>query len=476
MNHREPLTPVDAAWLRMDSPVNPMVINAVVMFEEPITVEQWKHILEERFLKFPRFRKRVRNIEANPYWEDDPHFDLDLHIHRVALPAPGSQKELQDLVSDLMSHPLDLARSPWEMYLVENFNGGSALIARIHHCIGDGIALVRVLLSMADEYYDPCEIPPSTAATSSLTDLLPDFLRPPARLLSQAVKISEKLVNKSLHLLAQPEEALLLARQGVDISKAVGKLALLPPDSHTIFKGRVGPKKVAAWGKPIPLKTVKAIGRSQGAKINDVAIALVTGALREYLIGRGESPENVNVRVVIPVNLRPFEQAAELGNKFGLVFLSLPLGIEDRAERLQEVKRRMDAIKHSAEPMVALGILHVMGLAPRKEIQDLVVKLFSQKASAVLSNVPGPQEPLHFAGSPLAKMMFWVPQSGNVGMGLSILSYNGEILFGVMTDAGLVPDPERIAAGFMDEFEAYRRQFAPRSPRTVRRPRRKSSQ
>ncbi len=468
MSQRKPLSPVDAAWLRMDSPTNPMVINAVAMFDEPVTVDQWKRILEERFLKFPRFRMRVRNIEASPYWEEDPHFDLDLHIHRVALPAPGSQKELQELVSDLMSHPLDFARPPWEMYMVENYNGGSALIARIHHCIGDGIALVRVLLSMADEYYDPCEIPEATSSTS-LTDLLPDFLRGPARLLSQTVKLSEKLIDESIQLLAQPEEALSLARQGVDVSKAVGKLILLPPDSRTLFKGRVGPKKVAAWGQPVPLRTVKAIGKAQGAKINDVAIALVTGALRAYLISRGESPENVNVRVVIPVNLRPLEQAVELGNKFGLVFLSLPLGIEDRAERLQEVKRRMDAIKHSAEPMLSLGILHVIGLAPRKEIQDLVVKLFSQKATAVMSNVPGPQECLHFAGSPLGSIMFWVPQSGDVGMGLSILSYNGEILFGVMTDARLVPDPERIASGFMDEFEAYRRQFAPRYPRRTRR-------
>jgi len=460
----ETLSPVDAAWLRMDTPNNPMVINAIIVFKQPIRAEQWKKILEERFLRFRRFKQRVCNINNAPYWEDDPDFDLDLHVHRIGLPPPGTKKELQALVGDLMSHPIDFSRPPWQMYLVEEYSRGSALIVRLHHCIADGIALIKVLLSMADEYFDPCEVPSISRTKTELFDLLPDFLQAPAKLLASAAKATEQVIASSLKVIDDPTHLWSLARQGLDVTRTLAKLALMPPDSPTIFKGKVGPKKVAAWGQPVPLPTIKQIGKAHGAKINDVAVATVTGALRRYLIERGESPEQVTVRVVIPINLRPFDQADQLGNHFGLVFLELPLGIEDPVERLLEVKRRMDALKHSTEPIVSLGILYMLGLAPRRELQDIVVKLLSQKASAVMSNVPGPQEPLHFDGVPMDKAMFWVPQSGDVGMGLSILSYNGEILFGVMTDAQLVPDPERIATGFMEEFEMLRKQFAPAMP------------
>jgi len=187
--------------------------------------------------------------------------------------------------------------------------------------------------------------------------------------------------------------------------------------------------------------------------VNDVLITAVTGGLRRYMRKRGERVKGVNFRATIPVNLRPLDGPIEFGNKFGLVFLSLPVGIADPLDRLRELKRRMDELKDSAEPVVAFGLLNVIGAVPA-EVENFALSLFGAKATAVMTNVPGPRNTIYLAGVPLKHIMFWVPQSGHLGLGVSIISYAGEVLVGVATDAGLVPDPEQIIKGFHREFEA----------------------
>jgi len=177
----------------------------------------------------------------------------------------------------------------------------------------------------------------------------------------------------------------------------------------------------------------------------------MSGALRRYLLGRGENVEGLNFRAVVPVNLRRPGTEEELGNKFGLVFLSLPIGIADPTERLRELTRRMDGLKDSLQAPVAFGILTAIGMSPQP-VEDLVVTLFGMKGTAVATNVMGPRIPLYLAGAPLESLMFWVPQSGHLGLGVSILSYAGQVWMGVISDRGLVPDPETIIAEFYAEF------------------------
>jgi len=192
-----------------------------------------------------------------------------------------------------------------------------------------------------------------------------------------------------------------------------------------------------------------AAGAREGATINDVLVAATAGALRRYLLSRGQDVNDLEIRVAVPVNQRPLDRGAELGNQFGLVFLPLPIGVADGRRRLLEAKRRMDELKASLQPAVAMGVLSLLGYAPSR-VQPLAVEFFGSKASAVLTNVPGPREQLYLAGKALKSTMFWVPQSGRLGLGISILSYHGQVLVGVASDAGLVPDPERIVS----EFEA----------------------
>ena len=197
---------------------------------------------------------------------------------------------------------------------------------------------------------------------------------------------------------------------------------------------------------------MKVIGKALRCSVNDVLLATAAGALRDYMARKGDKTEGVELRAVVPVNLRPIEKAGELGNQFGLVFVDLPIGIEDPIERMLKVRERMHELKGSSQPIVAFVLLSAVGMGP-KILQDQISALIGRNASAVMTNVPGPQKPLFFAGREIDEIDFWVPQSGGIGMGLSILTYNGKVQFGLITDSRLVPDPDSVIDKFRDEFE-----------------------
>jgi diacylglycerol O-acyltransferase / wax synthase len=453
-SRREPVAPVDAAWLRMEDPTNLMMITGVLMFAQPLDPARFRDVLSSRLIgRFARFRMRavVPSVGA-PYWEDDPHFSLDAHIHRIALPAPGDRVALEELVSDLMSAPLDFSKPPWQFHIVEGYGAGSALIARLHHAIGDGVALVHVLLSLTDEQADPMPPVPELDGGSAETA---GVLGPALRALEAARSVGERLLGEGRALLDQPERLHELGRRGGDGVAALGKLLLMPPDPPTLLKGPLGVQKRAVWSEPIALDLVKAIGRATGATINDVLLAAVSGALRSYLVARGADVDGLTIRAVVPVNLRPLDRPPTLGNQFGVVFLPLPVGVPDPYDRLVELRERMDRIKGSPEALVAFGILTAFGISP-EALQEIGVGMFGTKATAVMTNVPGPRETIYMAGAAASGMLFWVPQSGHLGMGVSILSYAGMVLIGVAVDCDLIPEPERIVAAFDAELALLR--------------------
>jgi diacylglycerol O-acyltransferase / wax synthase len=437
---RLPLSPVDAAWLRMEDPTNLMMVTGVLLFDERIDPARLRAVIEERLLAFARFRQRVEEPPFGigvPMWVTDSRFDLDAHLHLAALPSPGGKQELEAFVSDLMSTPLDFSKPLWQIHLVE-YEGGCALISRIHHCIADGIALIQVLLSLTDTSPRPRRRRDGQGPAPA--DGGPAWLRTGAR-----------LAQAGFGLVRDPAQAAQMAGLGVGAAATLARIALLPPDPTTALKGELGVMKRAAWSEPIPLAEVKAAGAHAGGTINDVLVTAAAGALGRYLRGRGDVVEGVDIRAAVPVNLRPLDQAHRLGNQFGLVFLALPLGEDDPRERLAEIKRRMDELKASLQPVVALGTLNLIGYLPSR-VQPLAVRFFGSKSSTVLTNVPGPRERLYLAGRPLRRAMFWVPQSGRLGLGISILSYAGDVLIGVASDAGLVPDPQAIVDDFHVEL------------------------
>ncbi|HVN35723.1 MAG TPA: wax ester/triacylglycerol synthase family O-acyltransferase [Casimicrobiaceae bacterium] len=451
---REKISAVDTAWLRMDRPGNLMMICGVLIFSERVRFARLVEVIEKRFLNFRRFRQRPVELPGFAVWEDDPHFAIEHHVERIALPGRGGTKELAALVSRLAGTQLDPSRPLWQYHLVENFSGGSALIARFHHCYADGIALVRVFMSMTDAGpKGPAAMPfqPSKRRARD-DDPLAQLLAPVSDVMKLARKAGLTLIEKGAAIWQDPAQAVALAEQGGALTAEIAKLALMPQDSQTRFKGKPDVAKRVAWADPIPLDEVKAIGKALGASVNDVLLATVAGALGSYLASKGDSIAGVMIRALVPVNLRPLEKAYRLGNQFGLVFLDLPLGVENPVERLYAVRANMNALKDSFQPVLALGLLAAMGAGP-KLLQEQLLQALARNGTAVMTNVPGPHRSLYFAGAKIERFLFWVPQSGDIGMGVSILSYAGNVQFGLITDRGLVPDPEHIVARFGAEFE-----------------------
>lgn len=436
----ERMTKVDTAWLRMDTDHNLMMILGVWTLRPGIAYEALCERVEERLLKYPRFRQRVVEDAAGASWVDDKALDVRQMVVREK-PARGrrlsAQDALQARVGELAMQPLDRKRPLWQIHLVEDYDGGSALIVRIHHCIADGIALISVTLSLVDGGAAPPERKRRTAQGAD------DWI---------AQTLVRPLADVSLKALdAVGDGPMEVAKLAYQVLSDAAALALMPDDSKTRLKGQPTGRKRVAWCEPLPLDEVKAVGKALNCSINDVLLSCVAGALGEYLRAQGDDVKGQEIRAMVPVNLRPMDQAHKLGNRFGLVPLVLPIGIDNPVERVYEVRRRMNALKGSTQPLLAFGVLTLAGLLI-KPAQDAIMGLFGNKTTAVMTNVPGPRDKLKFLGSTLEQTMFWVPQSGNIGLGVSILSYGGGVQFGVIADAGLCPQPQKIIDEFVPEF------------------------
>ncbi|RQO61934.1 wax ester/triacylglycerol synthase family O-acyltransferase [Paucibacter sp. KBW04] len=451
------MSKVDTAWLRMDTESNLMMIVGVWRIRPGITLAAMRERIEARLLQYPRFQQKVVEDHLGAQWVEDEDFDIQRHVlAEILLPLRGQTAEaaLKERVGELAMQPLDPAHPLWQFQLVEDMgDGSSALIARIHHCIGDGIALIAVMLSITDGGRAP---PKRQQQARDDQDWLTDtLLRPISDMTIKAIRLAGKGMSKSvdqmMHTPHPIDNSLEMARLGYQAVSDVAAFALMADDSHTRLKGKPGTAKRVAWGEPLPLDAVKAVGKAMNASINDVLLSCVAGAIGRYLQEKGDDVSGQEIRAMVPVNLRPLEKAYQLGNRFGLVPLVLPIGIENPVERLYAVKARMQELKGSFQPVLAFGLLSVAGLLI-KPVQQAMLNLFAKKATAVMTNVPGPAEALKFCGATVERVMFWVPQSGDIGVGVSILTYAGHVQFGLITDSGLCPDPEGVIEQFTPEF------------------------
>jgi WS/DGAT/MGAT family acyltransferase len=445
MSIRERMSPVDLAWLRMERPTNLMMIVGVHVYGGPVDLDRLERQLGERLASHSRFRQRVEIVSGGAYWREDPHFNLARHFRRVRLPGGGGKAALQRLVAKLAATSLDADHPLWQIHIVENYEDGAAAIFRVHHAVGDGVALTGVTMSLADDAPQRLR-----EADNNEEDESPQSLIAPlATALERGARASEFTVKHAFEIAKSPSRAVDYLKVGAEIAAELAYLLLMTRDSETRFKGKPHGAKRVAWSEPLKLQDVKAISGAIGCSINDLLLSCVAGAMRRYLAEKGDEVDGVELRAMVPINLRPPSMQNSLGNRFGL-----PVGILDPVERLAEIRARMLALKYSIEPPVTLGLIGALGLMP-KYVQDLVFDLLISRSSAVMTNVPGPNHIIKVAGSPLKQVLFWVPQSGDTGVGVSILSYAGQVQFGLVTDAALIPDPEEVISRFKPEFEGY---------------------
>jgi diacylglycerol O-acyltransferase / wax synthase len=439
------LSGVDRAWLLMDRPANPMIVMGLLVLGRKLGRQALAGLITDRLLAFDRFRCVPVAAPLGAIWTESPSFSLDDHILLAALPAPGGQRELEGLAGELAGAPLPAGRPLWTFHLIEHYGAGSAIIVRIHHCYGDGIALLQVLLSLA-HHTPKARGPPALPAPEPepLTAAVPDSLA--------------ALLEAGVHYALHPTEASAVGREALAVGVELTRLAAMGDDPVTRLKRPLSGGRRIAWTQALSVDEVRAIARVLGCTVNDVLISTLAGALGRYFESEGDPVAGLTVRAVVPVNLRPVDApgqlpaARALGNRFGLVFVELPLGTRHPLERLYAVRTSMLSLKASAQARATLGLLALVGSLPAS-VEEFALTLLSAKASLVASNLRGPAKPLSLAGSPVTELLFWVPQSGTIGTGVSMLSYCGRVQFGVTCDRALIPEPVRLIEQLVAEFE-----------------------
>ncbi|HEY4914602.1 MAG TPA: wax ester/triacylglycerol synthase family O-acyltransferase [Candidatus Dormibacteraeota bacterium] len=429
----EVLSRADLAWLHADEPTNHFVVTSLALFDEPLNVDRFKTMLSQRIELHPRLSQVITtplNPLAGRRWSAARDFDLAAHIHRTALAAPGGLKALAAYVGRLAGRQLDPGRPLWDVHVVDGPGRGGALVTRFHHALGDGQAMVRMLLSLTDDSAGAWEKP----------------LRRPRR-----VSGRRRAAPRMPHVPNLPA----MVRQGVQAAGTLARLTLFDPDPPTSLRGGLTLLKGVAWSDPLPLIEVKRMAQASGTTVNDVVVSLIAGALGNHLRDRGEDTCGLRIRAMVPVSMRAADDMAMSGNRSSLVYLELPVGVTDARERLMRVKIEMDRIKASLEPAVGWLLVQSLGLLP-KPVEQIASAFYARKASLVLTNVIGPAKRIYLAGSPIRQMTFWEPQSGGLGLGVSIYSYAGEITVGVVSDRNLVADPYEITRGVVTELEKLR--------------------
>ncbi len=461
MSTPQSLSAVDRAWLLMDRPTNPLTIVALVILGRPLRRATLRTLILERFLAYERFKCYPQSDPLGASWVAATQFDIDAHVLSASLPAPAGQAELEALAGELASTPFNPCRPLWSFHLVERYRGGSAIIVRVQHCYADGMALVQVLLSLADAGGDAGE--PSGAQSDTPSNGTTAGSSAPAGLGSLSTALQNGmdwlargtgLLEKGIHYALHPVEASTVARDALNVAGELAHLGTMTDDPPTRLKRPLSGVRRVAWAAPLALDEVRSVGRALGCTVNDVLVATLAGALGHYLQTQGDEVSGLTVRAVVPVNLRSgdADTGSALGNRFGLVFVELPIGIRHPLERLYTVHASMEALKGSAQALTTFGLLAAIGSLPAP-VEPPAMALFSAKASLVASNLPGPKQPLSLGGAPISEILFWVPQAGSIGTGVSILTYNGRVQFGVISDAQMIPDPTELIRHVGTEFE-----------------------
>ena len=448
----EVLSPLDAAFLRLESRSTSLHIASVAIFDgPPPSYDEMFRAYQAKLQLVPRYRQRVAEVPlrlGRPVWIDDPHFNLRYHLRHTALPRPGTEQQLRDLVGRLMSQQLDRGKPLWETWIVDGLDGDRwAAVSKVHHCMVDGIAgtdLMGLVLDVSPDAPLPDAVPPALAQEPGAARLLLTAIPSPrvpldaARLIARAVRSPVGTAKAAL----------------VDAHGALELLKLAKPAAASSLLGPLTPHRLWGWTSAT-LDDVRVVRRSLGGTVNDVVLTAVTRGFRELLLSRGEVPDAHAVRTLVPVSVRRADARGKLDNRVSMMIAELPVGAGDAATRLAAVRAEMRRLKGSGEPefgelvtsaAVALpGPVLALGLTG-------AFRLPHRHLVTVTTNVPGPQLPLYACGRRLREYYPYVPIADRVRIGVAITSYDGVLGFGVTADEDSTPDLQVLLDGIDAEL------------------------
>jgi diacylglycerol O-acyltransferase len=435
------MSPLDASFLHIEDAVTHMHIGSVGIFEGPPPGPgEVKAAIAGRLPLVPRYRQKVRFVPlalGRPTWVDDPHFNLDYHIRRTALPSPGGDEELRNLVGRVMSQQLDRAKPLWEMWVAEGLDDGRwALISKSHHCMVDGVSATDLLSVILGTERDPRPAPPDGWKAEPEPN--------PAALVAHSLALRAASPYEGVRtVMSAVRGPRRMTRQLVSVARGLANLRpVLTPNAASSLNGPISPHRRWDWARA-RLGDVKQIRQAHGGTVNDVVLAAITGGFRDLLISRGESVEGRVVRTLVPVSVRAEEERGTYNNKVSAMFAELPVELEDPRERLAALHEQMQELKHSGQAVAAERLTALGGFAPAMLLAlagRVGTHLPQSSINTVTTNVPGPQQPLYLVGRRMLEAFPFVPLGGSVRIGVAIFSYDGGINFGITGDRDSAPD------------------------------------
>jgi WS/DGAT/MGAT family acyltransferase len=404
----------------------------------------------------PRYRQRLAwiPVEGHPVWVDDPYFQIDYHVRHTALPRPGDERQLKRLAGRLVSQPLDRERPLWEFWLVEGLEGGKrfAIVQKVHHCMIDGISgvdLMAILLA-SDPLAEPEPSPPfEPRPPPGPIDLL-------ANEVGRRVTGLVAALGRTPAALREPADLAGRVREGVAaVTETLS--AALRPASNTPINQKLGPHRRLDW-RDLELSRVRAVKDRLGGTVNDVVLATVSGALREFLALRGLDVDNLLIRANVPVSLRSRDERGTLGNRIALFMAELPVNEPDPLQRLARVRETMERLKSSRQAMGA-EVLAAVSEWTSATLLSLAVRGASRQRpyNLVVTNVPGPQIPLYLLGAHMERCYPVVNLQPQQGLGIGLFSYAGTLGIGLTVDPDQVPDLYVFASAIIKSFEELER-------------------
>jgi len=439
----------------------------VMLRVDGLTASRLRDFLSVYWLAWERFRYLPVHRAPGWWWQEDTVFDLRHHL-KVSNDA-FSRSELQQWVSARLNQPLPSYRPLWKFWLAPHAEGGAALILRMHHCYADGLSLLSVFERICPP--SPRQLPAiygsseqadlkrwSLAAGTWMKDLVSEEIAAASGpSIGRAGATGE---GGSGRLEGAGRVLERVAHSGLKLVNEVSQFLVEPEDSPSSLKRPLLGRRQCCWSEPVPLNRFQAVARSTGVTINDVLLSCVAAAVRRQLAGDDTALDDAVLHAAVPVDIRGQlpagvkpEQGA-LGNCFGTVFVPLPVDGTSALERLYRIKHETRRLKKSWQPGISWGLTVSASLVPEPWRQP-VADIFYRKASAVVSNVPGSTEQRYLAGCPITEQMFWVPQAGDIGLGVSIVSYAGNVQFGIVADEAVLASPAQFLADCLEELRAF---------------------
>ncbi len=452
--HLDRLTAVDASFLHQEGPSSHMHVGGLTLVEgPPPTMEEFLEQIRKRLHLVPRYRHKLAYTaldSGRPVWVDDPSFNLEFHVRHTALPAPGSWEQLRNLTARVFSQALDRSKPLWEMWLIEGlWDEKFALISKTHHSLIDGIAGVDLATVLFDVTPEPAPLRHSGRAWKPRPE--PDTTELVAVGVRGAVRAGVEMVEGAVSALTHPERTLERAREAAE---GVGEIvwAGLNPAPATPLNVEIGPHRRFV-GIAAQLEDFKLVKNALGGTVNDVVLAVVTGALRSFLIERGIRTEGLEMRALVPVSVRTVGERHEGGNRIVVMRGPLPVYIADPLQRLLFVKHAMDGLKESKQALGAEVIAGAQNFAPPTILAQASRLNFSTRLfNLIVTNVPGPQFPLYVLGRRMERVfpVAFLPQ--NHALAVAIMSYAGEMNFGLLGDFDALPDIDTIGESIKAEL------------------------